>query len=320
MTLSMVTIGGFTRLSGSGLSITEWKPIVGTIPPITQEQWNEEFQKYKDSPEFIKLNSWMEMKDFQSIYLVEFIHRLFGRLTALCYLLPLIIFYFRRVINRTEFIKFSLIGVFGICQATIGWIMVKSGLVNQPHVSHFKLTFHLLMALVIFSYLIYLYNYYETKKHEIAKIDSINIYNKYNGSLIILLLTQISLGGLLAGLKGGYIYNSFPLMDGYIIAPEVLRDGLFNLNSPIAIQFLHRLLGIIILLYSLFPLLLKSFYKMPKEILRHQYILTIIILTQVTLGIITLVTAIDLIPALLHQLVAFLAFWVCIKYSLGKRC
>ncbi len=291
---AMIVIGGYTRLSHSGLSIVEWAPISGTIPPIGETAWNIEFDKYKQSPEYQKINYGMNIDEFKQIFLVEYTHRLLGRIIGIVFLLPFLYFSFVKKLNAKEIKYFTIIAALIGLQGGIGWLMVKSGLVNTPHVSQYRLALHLIMACIILIMLVW-----KTIPKESTK-------SKYGYFSLFLLLLQIVSGAFVAGLKAGLVYNSFPLMDGQLIPNGLLIMRPWYLNvfeNVTTVQFIHRLLGVANLIN-----LLVYCYKIFN--LDHNkkiaILLASIIIMQFTLGILTLVLQTPLILALLHQALAII--------------
>jgi cytochrome c oxidase assembly protein subunit 15 len=301
LVLIMVFIGGYTRLSGAGLSITEWKPIVGIIPPMTQESFEIEFEKYKQSPEYNMINKNISLEDFKEIYLIEYFHRLFGRLIGVIFFVPLYMILRSKIINFK--LKKSLVIIFGlgIIQAIAGWVMVKSGLISKPYVDHIKLSIHLSFACILF--LLLLKNAYLTKfglyniKVPIVK----NIHSKNLFILFILLFVQLFLGGMTAGLKAGYLYNQFPLMGSSIYPQELITQNNFLdiFKDPSSVQFLHRVNAYLIIFYSLY-LAIKH-----KNCLFYFEILALIFL-QIIVGILIILYSVPMNLALFHQLFAFI--------------
>ncbi len=305
LVLSMILVGGYTRLTHSGLSIVQWKPVSGIIPPLNDFEWQEEFQLYQQSPEYKKVNVGITLTEFKRIFLVEYIHRLLGRITGLIFLVPLLIFSAKGFFNKQEQKYFFSIGGLIMLQGVVGWYMVKSGLIDNPSVSQYRLAAHLLLACLIVSLLAIKLN---------KQALSISFYQ---GFTIFLLVLQIFSGALVAGLKAGLVYNSFPLMDG-----DLIPDGLFN-QKPIwnnffenitMVQFNHRVLAII----NLVNLLAYSYkiFKLKKNVKVALYIASLSII-QVTLGILTLIYQVPLILGLLHQFVAVMLLFVAIM-SLKK--
>lgn len=291
---SIVIVGGYTRLSNSGLSIVEWAPVSGTIPPLTDSAWDLEFAKYQQSPEYQKINYGMEIEDFKQIFLVEYIHRLLGRILGIVFLFPFLYFIFTKKLEGKDIKYFSIVlGLIGL-QGGVGWLMVRSGLVDIPHVSQYRLALHLIMACIILILL--------TWKIAPEK----DKYSKYGYFSLGLLLLQILSGAFVAGLKAGLVYNTFPLMDG-----DLIPNGLFlmkpwylNLFENVTmVQFIHRILGIANLINLLIYCYRIFHIDQNKKI---AILLASIIILQFTLGILTLVLQAPLILALLHQAIAII--------------
>ncbi|MCT4635086.1 MAG: COX15/CtaA family protein [Rickettsiales bacterium] len=291
---SIVIVGGYTRLSNAGLSIVEWAPVSGTIPPLTDSAWNLEFSKYQQSPEYQKINYGMEIEEFKRIFLVEYIHRLLGRVLGIVFLLPFLYFIFTKKLEGKDIKYFSIVlGLIGL-QGGVGWLMVKSGLVDNPHVSQYRLALHLIMACIILILL--------TWKTAPGKDKN----SKYGYFSLGLLLLQIISGAFVAGLKAGLVYNTFPLMDG-----ELIPNGLFimqpwylNLFENVTmVQFIHRILGIANLINLLIYCYRIFHLDQNKKI---AILLASIIILQFTLGILTLVLQAPLMLALFHQAIAII--------------
>ena len=296
----MIGIGGYTRLTDSGLSITEWKPITGIFYPLTEHSWQQEFSKYQNSPEFKQVNFAMTLAEFKNIYFVEYFHRLFGRMLGIIFLVPLIYFALKKYFHDKDLYKFIGIFILGALQGFIGWYMVKSGLVRDPHVSHFRLAFHLLMAILIYSCLFWQgLNYLSNNFNK-----DFSLLNQA-GILLVIVLIQIFYGGLVAGLDAGKLYNQFPLMGESIIPIEIRGTNLSEIlfYNPATVQFIHRVIG------ALFVCLVIYFtYRNWQQNPRHEIflLLSIIVVIQFILGIITLLTEVNIQYALLHQVVAML--------------
>jgi len=308
MVILMVGIGGYTRLSGSGLSITEWKPVSGITPPFGESGWLDEFSKYKNSPEFKKVNFDFTLSDFKQIYLVEYFHRLVGRLTGFIFIIPFLFFIWRKMLKPKHIYLLSTIFLLSALQGACGWYMVKSGLASNPHVSHFRLALHLGLALLIFSMLLWCFLSYKNSP-QISAPSSILYLSLFT---TFILFTQIMLGAFVAGLKGGLIYNSFPLMNCSLIPDEVYFHGLFNLSSPAIVQFFHRVFGFIALFLILFLTFNIFHKKLDQRLGKRAILLTIACIAQIILGILTLIKIVPLELALLHQLLAFIVFSLAI--------
>ncbi|MBP9791761.1 MAG: COX15/CtaA family protein [Rickettsiales bacterium] len=295
LVLVITIIGGYTRLSGSGLSIVEWKPLIGTIPPLNTETWLIEFKKYQLSPEYQLKNYGLSLQEFKKIFLVEYIHRLVGRITGLVFLVPFLYFMFQRQILKTLSLQLGGIFILGLTQAFIGWYMVKSGLTNLPYVSHYRLALHLGMAMIIYSYLLYLATPTIQEPH--ASPTTL-LHLKLLTTLIFI---QIIFGAFVSGLKAGLIYNTFPLMNGKIIPEEFSVLSEISLDKPVFVQYLHRVTAFFILIYAIL------IYMTAKPKIKKLYLFKIIpisIIAQFFLGIATLLLISPWQLALLHQLLA----------------
>jgi heme a synthase len=311
MVFIMIIIGGITRLTESGLSIVNWEPIRGMLPPFGADSWQELFAAYKTSPEFQKLNNWMSLGDFQRIFWWEFIHRFWGRLIGIVFFIPFVWFMIKGRLPKQ--LMPHMIGVFllGALQGYIGWYMVQSGLVNDPHVSQYRLTIHLGMALIIIGYLLWLglkFLKQPTEHFETApKIRRLALVG------LILITTTILSGGFVAGLDAGLIYNTFPMMGDSLIPHEYGALSPFYLNffeNEAAVQFNHRFIAITTFIYVLF----FWWHMRKKNVGRtNEKLLTALCHTailQVTLGITTLLTSVQLHVAVLHQFCALLLFTI----------
>lgn len=304
MVLTMIGIGGYTRLSGSGLSMVDWQPVVGWFPPLSAQAWADEFARYQLFPEFEKVNSAMSLADFQRIYLVEYFHRLWGRLMGLVLLVPTALAFFK---YRPLLPKLGLVWFLSICQAMMGWYMVKSGLVNDPMVSPFRLTAHLLLALLILSVLLYSLSSLRPSSHNTGDSQ----VRPWLMALATALLVTLSFGGLTAGNHAGLIYNTFPLMNGDIIPQEAffLSPWWVNLYAnPAMIQFLHRTLALSTLALGIYICL--HFYSKPlSSKLRHVlYAIGAGLAMQVTFGVVTLVLHVPVYMGVVHQVWAAVVF------------
>lgn len=290
----IILVGGYTRLSHSGLSIVEWKPITGVLPPLDYFSWQDEFNLYKESPEFQKINFNMTLDEFKKIFFVEYLHRMLGRLIGILFILPFFYFIYKKQFTHSEIKYYSSIGLLIGLQGLIGWLMVKSGLINNPYVSQYRLATHLIMACIILTLLVW----------KIAPGE--NRHSSYSYFSYMLLLLQIFSGALVAGLHAGLIYNSFPLMDGEIIPKGAFSDLPIwkNFFENIAlVQFTHRTLGII----NFINLIIYSWTLFRNEKMRNKAIFIICLVSiQLFLGIFTLLYNVPIILALLHQAFAII--------------
>ena len=293
----MIIIGGLTRLTDSGLSITEWQLFSGFLPPLNSQDWNIYFNLYKEIPEFKIQNYDMTINEFKVIFWWEWVHRFLGRLIGLYFIIPLIFFSFK--LGFTKLLNLYVI-FFLICfQGFIGWYMVSSGLVERIDVSHFRLSIHLLMAFFILSLI--LWNYLKLKNTKI-------IDNKINSLLslffISLIFCQIILGAFVSGMDAGKIYNSWPLMGSSYFPDDNKIVNLFNFeafNDPSLVQFMHRNLAYIIVIFYILILL-----KIYRDNLTNFYysinLLGILLIIQIVFGICTLLFGAQIFLSSMHQI------------------
>ncbi len=305
----MIIVGGLTRLTDSGLSITKWQLFSGIIPPLNQDEWILYFNLYKEIPEFNLQNFNMNLNEFKIIFWWEWAHRFMGRLIGIFFLIPLI--YFSIKINFRNLLNLYFI-FFLICfQGFIGWYMVSSGLVDRIDVSHFRLSLHLLIAFLILS-LIY-WNYLKIIKNE-------EVINKINSTIpfifLILIFTQIVIGAFVSGMDAGKIYNSWPLMGDSYFPDDNIFKNLFKLtafNDPSLVQFIHRNLAYIIGIYYLF-----IFYIIHKnkiyELYKSLHILGFLIFLQIILGIFTILYGAQIYIASMHQINSIFLVTACIYF------
>ena len=293
----IITIGGLTRLTDSGLSITEGELFTGILPPLDNNQWEYYFNEYKKIPEFKTINFDMSLSEFKVIYYWEYAHRLIARFIGLVSIIPLLIIYFKYKNQLLKNLKyFSIFGL--ICfQGFLGWFMVKSGLINNTDVSHYRLASHLSVALLILSLTFwFILDNLKTKKFE----TKINI--KFLNIFLIIIITQIIFGAFLAGLDGGLLYNSWPDMNGRFLPDDIFKSDLFkytSFNNASVIQFYHRLLAYILIICLI---ILNYFFYRFKMNYNSIIFFNVAILFQILLGILTLLTGVKIHLASLHQL------------------
>ena len=294
---SIVAVGGLTRLTDSGLSITEWELFKGILPPLSDEKWIFYFDEYKKIPEYAEINYNMTLSEFKVIYYWEYGHRILARLIGLFSIVPLIYLFLKYKNERKNIYKYFLIFILICFQGFLGWFMVKSGLVNNTDVSHYRLALHLSVALLIIS-LVY---WFLISNLNIKKF-LVKIPNRILNIFLILIVIQIIFGAFLAGLDGGLLYNTWPDMNGFIVPSDVSFKDLFALdstNNPSVIQFYHRKLAYLILIFLIYLNYLFLKKGMNYKIL---IILNLAILFQIALGIITLLSGVKISYASLHQL------------------
>ncbi len=298
----MIVIGGLTRLTDSGLSITRWDLILGILPPLTLNDWEQSFSLYKEIPEFKLFNSSMTLDEFKIIYLWEYIHRLLGRIIGMTFLLPLIYFTWAKIIPKKFLPSLYFIFILISVQGVIGWYMVMSGLTERTDVSHYRLSLHLVLAFIIYTLL--LWNYFKYKDQK-TLIPNKKLPSYLPIFFIFCLLAQICIGALVSGLDAGQIYKSWPLMDHSYFPDDSHVKDLFSIKAfetPSIVQFIHRNAAYFII--SLFIFIVTIIYKNEDFIyLRRTALLILIFLfLQIFLGILTVLSGAQIIVASMHQI------------------
>ena len=292
----MIVVGGLTRLTDSGLSITEWQLFSGLLPPLNQNDWILYFNLYKEIPEFKLQNFNMTLQEFKVIFWWEWAHRFLGRLIGLCYLIPLIYFSFKVKISKILDLYFIF---FLICfQGFIGWYMVSSGLVDRVDVSHFRLSIHLLIAFLILSLIFWNYLKFQNYKYISDGINSIIPF-----IFLVLILTQIVIGAFVSGMDAGKIYNSWPLMGGTYFPNDNKIENLFKLSAfsdPSLVQFIHRNLAYVIGFFYVL-IFFKVYKNKINKLYRSVNILGFFIILQIVLGIFTIILGAQIYIAAVHQ-------------------
>ena len=298
----MIIVGGLTRLTDSGLSITRWDIISGILPPLSLSGWEKSFTLYKQIPEYKLLNSSMTLEQFKSIYWWEYTHRLLGRIVGLFYLLPLFYFTFKKMIKKKSLISLYIILILIFFQGFIGWYMVKSGLTERTDVSHYRLALHLTLAFIIF--ILLLWNYLKYKNQQSP------IHNKRLPSYLPILfiscvLIQICMGAFVSGLDAGQIYQTWPLMSQSYFPNDSNIKDLFSINAletPSIVQFIHRNIAyFIILLFSFIATIIyrnKDFVYLRSAVL----LVFVFLFLQTFLGILTVLSGAQIILASMHQI------------------
>ena len=318
LVFAMVVLGGVTRLTGSGLSMVDWRPVVGWLPPLSDAEWQASFEMYRQSPEFQKVNSDMDVEAYKGIFWLEYLHRLLGRLIGVAFLVPFIVFAVRGYIPRRDWPKYLLMFVLGGLQGVLGWYMVKSGLVDNPHVSQYRLTAHLVAAFTIYAYMFWV------ALSLLNPIDRPKRHALYRRTfwLTVLICVTIVSGGFVAGLKAGKIYNTFPMMGEHWIPPGLAAlDPLWrNLTENMTtVQFDHRLLAIATFVAVLVYWHCARRTEMPVHARKASNALLHTAILQVALGITTLLLAVPIILGAVHQAVAMLLFTIALYLCHGLR-
>lgn len=322
---AMVVVGGFVRLSRAGLSIVEWNVLTGVIPPIGEQAWQAEFAKYQQTPEFQKVNAAMTLAAYQRIFLIEWAHRLIARLVGLIVFIPLAVFLIRGTIPwRKSGVYVLILLLFGF-QGFLGWFMVASGLVDRPHVSHFRLTIHLLAALTLLALCLWqalnLTPRYAAVRHQ----RSIPGQRGLAVLLLMVVVLQVAYGGLVAGLKAGHASDTWPLMFGYLIPPgllSVITPWWQNLvETATTVHFIHRWFAFVVLITAAF-----IYYRARKthdaDTVQHGALVMIAVVgLQIVWGVSVVIFGVPLWLALLHQATAVLLFAVAIflNHQLWRR-
>lgn len=323
MVVVMVVLGGLTRLTDSGLSMVEWRPVTGWLPPLSHTAWEQEFAAYRAFPEYQKVNAGMTLAEFQEIYWLEYVHRLWGRLIGLAFALPLIFFLVRRWIDRP--LGWKLVGIFllGGLQGVVGWYMVKSGLVDRPDVSQYRLVAHLGMALVIYAAILWVAMGLLARPAPAAPLAPAAAAGRAKAVAALVLLTMLS-GGFVAGLDAGYAYNTFPLMDGELIPAHVFATSPWwraAFEDITTVQFVHRLLAAVTLISVLALRWTLAGVPLAPSARRAANWLAAWVIVQFTLGVATLLSFVALPLAALHQVSGLvlltLALWCA--FSLSPR-
>ena len=292
----MIIVGGLTRLTDSGLSITQWQLLSGILPPFTTDQWNHYFDLYKKIPEYKLQNYSMTLVEFKVIFWWEFIHRFLGRLIGIFFLIPLVFFTIKIGFKKT--INLHLIFLLICLQGFIGWYMVSSGLVDRIDVSHYRLALHLVLAFIILSLIFW--NYLTYKKIPLP-------YKKINNFLplffVILLFIQLIMGAFVSGLDAGKIYNTWPLMENNYFPDDNLITTLFNFssfNEPSVVQFIHRNLAYIIIIFYIL-IFFKIYRRKISDYFKILNTIGILLFFQVLLGIVTLLSGAQMFFSSIHQ-------------------
>ena len=293
----LIWVGGLTRLTGSGLSITEWEVFSGILPPLNESKWNEYFELYKKIPEYQKINYGMTLNEFKFIYWWEYIHRVLARFLVLIYIVPLVYFLVKNKINRSQIYYYLIIFLLFLLQGFMGWYMVKSGLVSETDVSHYRLAAHLSLAIIIYSLIFWALLNYESKfKLNFTKPTILML------CLTILILVQIIWGAFTSGLNAGLLYQTWPLMNEKFIADDVIIKNVLSfesLSNPSYVQLIHRLLAYFIILYTV---IVYFFYFRKVNLTKPFKLIFVAIFLQVLLGIFTLTSGLNMYLASFHQI------------------
>jgi cytochrome c oxidase assembly protein subunit 15 len=323
LVFAMVVVGGVTRLTHSGLSITEWQPIVGTVPPLSQADWDAAFAKYQATPEYRDVNRGMSLAEFKGIFWWEYAHRLLGRLIGVAFLVPFMGFIARRRIPAGYAMPLAAVFALGALQGALGWYMVESGLVDDPRVSPFRLTAHLALAFLIFAAMLWtaLSLWFAHRARPAAGAP--RSVRRLAFALAALVLVMVASGGFVAASRAGFAYNTFPLMNGHVVPPELLmlepvwKNFFWNMAT---VQFDHRLIGWMLALAT--PWLWWRVRRTPGVPARARVGATgllLMLFVQIALGIATLINVVPLPLAAAHQAGAVIVFALALNLAHALR-
>jgi heme a synthase len=320
---AMIVVGGVTRLTHSGLSIVEWQPVVGTLPPLNDAAWQEAFAKYQRTPEYRLVNQALTLSEYKGIFWLEYFHRLLGRAIGVAFLVPLLWFAVGRRIPAGFGSKLAGIFVLGGLQGAMGWYMVKSGLVDDPHVSQFRLTAHLGIALVIFAAMFWVGLSLAYPRHTTVAKAAPRSLRTLAFAVVGIVFAMALSGGFVAGIRAGFAYNTFPLMNGAVIPPEIFmiepwwRNLFWNMAT---VQFDHRLFAW--LLAMVVPILwwkLKSAEGLGARARVGGQLLLGLVALQIALGVATVLLVVPMPLAAAHQAGAVLVFTAALNVAHALR-
>ncbi|HKA99166.1 MAG TPA: COX15/CtaA family protein [Methyloceanibacter sp.] len=308
--VAMILVGGSTRLTDSGLSITEWKPIVGVIPPLSESDWNEAFAAYKTIPEYTELKRGMNLEDFKTIYWWEWAHRFLGRLIGFAFFIPFAAFLIAGYIPRALLPKLLGLFVLGSLQGALGWYMVRSGLTSRTDVSQYRLAAHFGVALLILAYTLWLLlGLGRAGQARVAGRD--RSAGPVAGFVLALIFIQMLAGAFVAGTDAGMGYNTWPLINGALVPPGLAEASPWYLNlfeNPLTVQFQHRMLGYAVVLAALGQLAWLALKRAAQPLVGSAFTLALFALLQAVLGIWTLLLSVPIALGLAHQAGAIAVF------------
>jgi len=303
MVFFQVVIGGVTRLTGSGLSITKWEVVRGTIPPLSQVAWEKEFDFYKETPQYEQINKGMSLSEFKFIYFWEYFHRLWARSMGFVFLIPFVFFLFKGRLSKSLVTDLGIVILLAVVVASVGWIMVESGLIDRPWVNAYKLSFHLSLALILFAYL--LWTTFKVFKPR-PKVFHNSMLRKLSLAFISVLAIQIFFGGIMSGMKAGLFYPTWPDMHGEVIPSILLDSNSWDVNNfyaydknlfmPALIQIIHRSLAYVLIIIGLTIFIKGIKAKISSNYTKCLYMLISMLVIQAALGIATVLLCKGSIP------------------------
>lgn len=312
----MMIVGGITRLTGSGLSMTDWNLIMGALPPMNETEWMSIFERYKQFPQYQQINMEMPLAEFKEIFFWEYLHRLLGRVIGIVFLVPFLIFgirgYFTPQMLRRALLLFGL----GALQGAIDWIMVKSGLVDVPYVSHYRLALHLLLAFLLTGFCIWFALDLKEKRAK-KRSSKIAELKKWISVTALFFFIQITWGAFTAGLHAGYIYNTFPLMNGEWIPQKawMMQPVIMNLiENPGTVQWVHRIIGTVLGILIIWLWVRTQNADVSPSLKLKAHLLLGLIFTQYLLGVLTLLFYVPIALGIAHQAGAMLVWGTGLIY------
>jgi heme a synthase len=312
--VAMVLVGGATRLTDSGLSITQWQPIVGVVPPLSESDWQEAFSAYKTIPEYTEIKHGMSLDEFKSIYWWEWAHRLLGRFIGIAFFVPFVLFWIAGYIPASLLPRLATLFVLGGLQGALGWYMVMSGLSERTDVSQYRLAAHFGVALIILGYTLWLlFSLGEARQTPPRPRGSVSVA----AFVLALIFVQMLAGALVAGLDAGMGYNTWPLINGAFVPAGLTEASPWYLNlfeNPLAVQFDHRMLGYAVVAAALGQFLWLSLKGAPPPLLGSALTLALLALLQAALGVWTLLLAVPIPLGLAHQAGAVIVFGVALYH------
>ena len=321
LVFAILVLGGATRLTRSGLSIVEWQPIVGTLPPLSTADWEELFQKYRQTPEYRKVNPGMDLEGFKGIFWLEYFHRLLGRLIGVAFFVPLVYFLCRRALAPPLAVRLGGIFLLGALQGALGWYMVQSGLVDDPRVSHFRLTAHLALAFAIYAAMLWIALDLLSPGTPSAG-PRVTRVRRLAWAVTVLVGLMVVTGGFVAGIRAGFAYNTFPLMNGHWVPPEILMIEPWYrnfTNNMATVQFDHRM-GAWLLATAVTWLWFEAGRsELPWRARLLTHLLLVALAVQIALGIATLLLVVPVPLAAAHQAGALAVFTIALALNHALR-
>lgn len=321
-TFAVVVIGGITRLTHSGLSIVDWRPVMGVIPPLNEAQWTESFDRYRQFPEYQQLRRDMALAEYKNIFFWEYLHRLAARAIGVVFLVPFVCFWRAGYLTRPLAVRAFTLFWLGAMQGAVGWLMVKSGLVDRPSVSHYRLALHLVLAVTILGFSVWLARELAIRSPRPAMTSRARRTSRRGLGIVgALLAAQIVWGAFVAGMKAGLLFGTFPLMAGRLLPPVwlALDPALLNfVQSPATVQWMHRLLGTALLVSAMIVFLRLRRIAPDRTAHRLNVGLLASIASQYLLGVLTLIYFVPVPLAAAHQALALVivAVWIILVHHL----